>query len=149
MNNINNLNDAIQASQGNQTRQSQQQLSTEYNVGQDMSITVQLDQESVNILKNASKIYDNAIVNAGIKLFSKTAFYKNMMQIEKPDSVTTTNQEEDLNNITDINNLNTDSMNSINSSNSGNQTNNTYNQNAKINASTSSPKILGSSFDSW
>ena len=42
-------------------------------------VTVALDKESMNIVQEASALYGETIVNAGIKLFAKTNMYKEFM----------------------------------------------------------------------
>jgi len=63
-----------------------------------VTVTVDLDPESFEILQKASEIYSDTIINAGIKLFSKTTIYKEIMSTHKDQQ----EKEEDLNEIVSI-----------------------------------------------
>ncbi|RLA81354.1 MAG: hypothetical protein DRG78_09310 [Epsilonproteobacteria bacterium] len=63
-------------------------------------VTVVLDKESLKIIKEASTVHAESIVNLGIKLFAKTNIYKEFML--KSDFKSLEQNTEDIVSLTDI-----------------------------------------------
>lgn len=63
------------------------------------NVTVMLDKESLRIIKEASAVHSESIVNLGIKLFAKTNVYKEFML--KPGAVPLDTKTEDLQTLTE------------------------------------------------
>lgn len=106
-----------------------------------IKVTVELDSESFEILQNASDIYSDTIINAGIKLFSKSNMYKELMSFKKED----TKAEENLNESVSIK----EAVQEAGINNSGSDSNNNTNNSNVSNVNNLNAAKVKSGFSSW